>query len=89
MSSETDRIIGALRETFPGVVDEWERQRSDGNEDWPEYDDEAGLRWWLDSEVRMTEQFIPTDETGQEQKLQEFCVEALKYLWERGHGNEA
>jgi hypothetical protein len=80
MSVETDRIIGALRESFPGVVDEWKRQRSDGNEDWPDYHDEAGLRWWLDSEVTMTEQFIPTDESGQETKLQAFCIAALTYL---------
>jgi hypothetical protein len=80
MSSETDCIIVALRETFPGVVEEWERQRSDGNEDWPTYHDEDGLKGWLDSEVRLTEDFIPTDETGQERKLQAFCIAALNHL---------
>jgi hypothetical protein len=80
MSIETDRIIKALQEAYPGIVEEWERQRNDGNEDWPHYHDEAGLRWWLDSEVRMTQEFIPTDDTGQEKKLQEFCISALRYL---------
>jgi hypothetical protein len=80
MSVETDRIIGALRETFPGVVEEWERQRNDGNEDWPDYHTDDGLKWWLDSEVRLTDDFIPTDETGQERKLQEFCMQALNHL---------
>jgi hypothetical protein len=82
VSSETDHIINALREGWPGVVEEWEWQRNDGNEDWPEYHTEDGLQWWLDSEARLTEDFIPGDATGRERNLQAFCLHALKYLRE-------
>jgi hypothetical protein len=78
--SDVNRIISALRETFPGVVEEWEQQRNDGNEDWPDYHTEDGLNWWLDSELKLTEDFIPGDATGQERNLQEFCLGALKWL---------
>lgn len=74
------QIIGALREAYPGIVEEWERQRADGNEDWPGFETPGGVAWWLDSEITQTNAFMPDDETGTEKALQQFCLDALQYL---------
>lgn len=87
MSAVVARIIGDLRDRYPGVVEEWERQRADGNEDWPYYHSAAGLSWWLDSEVTQTNEFLPYDDTGTERALQQFCLTALQYLHARKDGD--
>lgn len=80
MSELVGKIITELRTTFPGIVEEWERQRADGNEDWPTYDTPQGLRWWLFSEYDLTRDFSRDDDTGVEQKLGAYCLEAAQRL---------
>ena len=84
---EATRIVDELRTTYPGIVEEWERQRADGNDDWPHFQTVTGLQWWLDSEVVQTQHFILDDETGREQALQAFCLTALQRLSGRQDGD--
>lgn len=87
MSEVVSHIIAELNEYYPGVVEEWARQRADGNEDWPDYDSAPGLSWWLDGEARLAGHWSRGDETGQERALQQFCLSALQRLTERKDGD--
>lgn len=87
MREAVSRILTELRDRYPGVVEEWTRQRADGNEDWPGFQTEAGLAWWLDSEITQTIAFMADDDTGTERALQQFCLSALQSLHERKDGD--
>lgn len=85
--NKVPQIITALREAHPGVVEEWERQRADGNEDWPGFETSADLAWWLDSEALVAGSWSRTDDAehaAHERALQRFCLDALRYLLESG-----
>jgi hypothetical protein len=83
MSALVPKILTELRTTFPGIVEEWERQRAD-NPDWgfPPFDTSETLSWWLHSELPLTEEFGRHDLTGAEQRLAAFCLEAVQRLEE-------
>jgi hypothetical protein len=87
MSEVVARILAELHDNYPGVIEEWARQRADGNEDWPDYHSAAGLSWWLDSEVLLAEDWSRTDDTGLERALQQFCLTALQRLRARKDGD--
>lgn len=92
VSGETGapHILDALEEACPGIVGEWERQRADGNEDWPDFHTEAALAWWLDAEARLAENWSrdDNDETGRKRAHQAFCFTALRYLCDQEYGKK-
>ena len=76
-------IVSTLRTEYPGIVEEWERQRTESPDwDFPIIDTPSGLWWWLDSERYITQEFAggtaKDDET--ERRLGEFCVRAMEQL---------
>src|SRR6476469_5150290 len=61
MSEYIDLLISDFRTDHPGIVEEWERQREEAlaegdlEDDWPEINSPDGLAWWLDSEIRLSQ----------------------------------
>lgn len=78
------QLVHDLHTAHPGIVEEWERQRTDaiasGEEDWPDFDSADGALWWLESEITQAESFIAGDETGQEQAIAAYCMNAVAKL---------
>lgn len=75
-------LIEGLRIGWPGIVEEWERQRSDGNEDWPGFTDAEGIYWWLRSEIDIAEGFAKCEDNhvATERALIDYCGEAAEHL---------
>lgn len=78
------QLVYGLRSAYPGVVGEWERQRTDaiasGEDGWPDFQTANGALWWLESEVTVAEGFVEDDETGTERAIIEYCTSAVKQL---------
>src|SRR5690242_956379 len=78
------QLVQVLRITYPGIVEEWERQRADamasGEDGWPGLQTASDARWWLESEIRQAESFIDGDATGREQAIADYCRNAAEQL---------
>jgi len=78
------QLVHGLRTAYPGIVEEWERQRTDalasGEDGWPDYQTAGDALWWLESEVRQAEGFIEGDESGREQAIADYCRNAAEQL---------
>jgi hypothetical protein len=78
------QLVHELRATHPGIVEEWERQRTDamaaGEDDWPDTESARGALWWLESEVTLAKSFMRDDPTGREQVIAAYCTGAAEQL---------
>lgn len=78
------RLVDGLRAAYPGVVEEWERQRTDaiasGEDGWPDLQTASGALWWLESEIAVAEGYVRDDETGTEQGIIDHCKSAMEQL---------
>jgi hypothetical protein len=78
------QLVYGLRTTYPGVVEEWERQRTDaiasGEDGWLDFQTASGALWRLDAEVTIAQDFIEGDETGKERAIADYCTNAAEQL---------
>lgn len=85
--------VDDLRTRFPGVVEEWERQRdaalADGEpeDNWPAFDNPMGVRWWLQQEAAIADDFAmragpESDIYHNEMMLRDYCLGAEDMLRE-------